>query len=441
MTYAMSLTSLLGLSAGVAIMLVGVFVLLARPRAMVNRAFFVLALVDGMSNLLFEMREMAVEPALKLYYMATFYYFFVAFVVALALFGLLFPRPLGDRRLRPWLLAVPVTLGVATLALFALDHGLFYSPAQVGGRLVYPRTDLGQVVDLSFPLAAGIVVLKLTHDLFTDVVAPRRRQAVLVLGGMVVAYGGIFLGYIRSGLAAPERTFLAPSPFVLAEYWLGYAGFVALLVALGVRLARTRGPALEHRRFLFGCLGGAVALAVFANVGASGFFLVQILSLLVYPLLLAYAIVSAEAFQINPQVRRATMLTLGSAGIAAVFVIAESLLDDYLGRALSFLDSGLVATILSALIAASLAVPMLRLATRLVNRVAPELAEDAQHTKNLALYRLTLEGALQDGMLDARESRALLALRDGLGISEREHQELVAQVRASLGVEISSSRM
>lgn len=432
MAWDFSLDNSLGIIAACAIVLVGAFVLVARPAAAAHRAFFLFALMDGFSSGLFALRNMTDDPALRAYFMGTYYYFYVAFLVGLIGFGLLYPRPLGGDRARRPLLYATVGLGLGILLLYAVRHDLFW---YLRGE-TFGRETAGILVQICFPIAVLGVSVKLARDALDAPTPLLREQSAIVLAGMLIGYGTLTAADGVDAITHPARTFGSIVPLWRVWAWvvvlsgLAYVALATLLVRHRARMERFT------RRLLIGALATSavfVAAAFFGrgdspgSVASLGYELGTWLGLLAFPVLLALAIARAEAFEINPQLRRATVLTLAGATIATAFVLLENFLQGFLEASLlSGLGSDLLVGILSALVAAAIIIPLLGVARRVATRFLPV---DAEHVHNLATYRLVLEGALQDGLLDARESRTLDALREALTVSEREHEVILRGVR------------
>lgn len=432
MAWDLSIQNVLGVSTAVAIILVGTFVLVARPRAATHRAFFLFALMDGMSSGLFALRDMTDEAGLRAYFMGTYYYFYLAFIVGLVGIGLLYPLPLGGERARKPLLYGVVGAGVVTLALYTIDHGWFWY-AREGG---FGRATAGILVETVFPLGVLAVIAKLTNDSLSAATPVAREQSAVMLAGMLVGYGTVIAAQAADAVSNPQRTFGSVVMLWRGWAWIVFLSALAYIAIAAILIRRRAQLAPFARRVVAAALvtaGVFVAAAFFGSGQAAaggatlGYVLSKWLGLLAFPVLLAIAIFRAEAFEINPQLRRATVLTLVGATIATTFVLLENFLQGFLEASLlAGLGSDLVVGILSALVAAAIIIPLLGVARRIATRFLPV---DAEHVHNLATYRLVLEGALQDGLLDARESRTLDALREALRISEREHEVIIRGVR------------
>ncbi len=427
---AFDLTGWLNLAAGIGILLVGLFVLVARPRATLNRVFFLMAVFDGVSTILFEYRFVTDDFGLRGFYVATYYHFFIAFIATSIGFGLIFPRPWGGARRRPWLIGIPLAFAFLTLGAFMWDRNFFWS-LDAGGN--FRRTHWGMAVSGAWIVGSAFVMVKLMGDTL-DVREPVsvRRQAGFVLAGFLVGSGTVFVTIFLETLTIANITFGSQDVFVRMLTW-AYAVMTVLLVGLFVRLLRARAQAEPTSfRFLLIAFGGIVVLSTAGAASQSAAVLGQLLGLIAYPLLLAYAIVGNEAFQINAQLRRATAITLAGAGIASVFITVENIVQDYVAGELTFITSELAIDFVAAQLAALIILPSIGIARRIVHRFLPI---DMEHAKNLAVYRFAVEGALEDGFLEERESRTLEALRERLRVSNREHADILRSARESYELE------
>lgn len=197
----LSLNNLIGLTAGVLVLGVGVFVLAARPNSGVNRTFFLLALADGASTILFGSSYAVETPALATYFRATYWYFFLLFIALLASFGVLFPRPFHRRGTTPAALAL---IGVVTLALallYARRHDLFWSARLVDGRVVYAMEPLGNVAQIAFAGATAFLGARMTLLVLHEPSPSHRRQAAFVAIDDLPVFGNVVVDNRGDGIS------------------------------------------------------------------------------------------------------------------------------------------------------------------------------------------------------------------------------------------------
>ncbi len=433
MSYTITWLNVLGLAAGILILAVGAFVLYARPRGTINRAFFGLAVLDGLSGILFYFWLMANEPGLQVLFNATYYPLFIAFPGYLLAFGLLFPVALGGEEWKKRISGSVLAATLGTIALHALKPDWFWDIVPRGQGVMIQDTTGGQLVIAFFWISTAAVIMKLAWGLLNTNHPKEKRMTGLFLAGMSVGYATSFLAGLVFAMMDSSTRFLDIQEFGL--FVLHLAGVLAtasfLFVVIWLFRRRAALSSRTHRTFLFTVF--AIAILVPARLfSEDGFYMSQILGLVAYPLILAYAIVTQEAFDINPQVRNAAAVGAAGALFAAGFVIGEDFLQDILAAGfLGEVASPVAVQAISAVLAAAINLPIFLGARRLAQRAFSGALVDPKHLGNLATYRLVLEGALEDGILGARESKALKTLRAELGISQREHEEITAQVHAS----------
>lgn len=431
-----SITHILGLSAGALIVGVGAFVLVARPGAWLNRFFFALALVDGAGTILFQLAAMADDSYFRAFFAGSFWYFQIAFISALLAFGLVFPRPVPGLR-SDFLAAAPLVAGAVAVAAYVARHHWFWTPLAQGSDWAFSNGPAGNVVMAAFVAGVALIAARLTRHVLVEASVSHRRQAAFVLGGMVLAYAPYATtSVVQALLTRPFGTFFSSRIDVSGAYWAFALMCVVLVGAAVVLLRDTDAGRARDRRFVLGCLSIVLAFTAFsaATPSAAVLLLLQNLGLLAYPMLLGYAIVRYEVFDIDRRLRRIATGTLVATVLAAAFIVAENAAEEILAeRVFGGLDSAFVAGAGAAVAVTVLSVPVARASHSLVRRLIPELDRDELRERKVEVYRHGLEGALADGMLEERESRTLAALRQSLGVTDEEHARLVAEVRSRAG--------
>lgn len=429
MALAVTPIQLLGVVAGVAMLGLGAFVVMAQPRSTVTRAFFLLAIADGASTILFALRNMATTVAERAYFMATYEYFFIAFVALLAGFGLLVPRPAASRSARRALAASLVVAALVALVAYVIDHGWFWRVDPARGTI---RTGpAGFAVNIAFILLTGIVCARLTRTVLVAE-ATLRRQAAFILGGMALGYGSLAISPLAAALPGGTLPFDPARPG-LSYLYGSYVVTSAILVACIVVLVRQRRRLdRDVRRFLLGSALGMLAMVALSNLPGSSPAAVQFVALLAYPIILGYAIVRYAVFDIDAKLRRAATLTFVAAGVSGAFLVTENVLASLIEDRLfsSAFASTVTASIVAAIAAALVLMPIVRVARSVASRVVPSLSSDALAERKREVYRHSLAGALLDG-LDEEESATLARLRDALGITADEHALLVRDIKAA----------
>lgn len=426
----LTLANVVGASAGLLIVGVGVFVLAARPESPLHRFFFLLALLDGASTTLLRLFLMADEAWWQRYFLGAYFYFFIAFIALLACFGILFPKPLASTPQRYAALAAVALASGALLVVYTLDHALFWSSSS-GSAIAAVVEPVGNVVNVGFVLVIAILVVRLTQALRADPSRSHRRQASFVLGGMALAYLPYPWTVVVQDLAAQGLApFLAGRWDRVLAHWV-FLGAAATSVVSVVLLWRADKVPEHERRFALLCYAGVAALAITSLLVPTGGFGIALRAggLLAYPVLLGYAIARYEVFDIDRQLRRAATITLSLAAIGAAFIVAEDALSQLLQqRLLAGISSAWVSGGIAAIATGLASIPIAHASRKAAARIVPELSRDELHERKLEIYRHSLAGALADGILREGESRTLSALRASLGISDHEHKRLIAEV-------------
>ncbi|HET6403230.1 MAG TPA: hypothetical protein VFH78_01180 [Candidatus Thermoplasmatota archaeon] len=433
MPLALTPTHVVGLCAGALLVGVGLFVLVARPESPLHRLFFALALADGASTAALQLRNASTDAWWRVAFMEWYWASILAFIVLLVAFGALFPRPLGGSATRRWAVPLAAAAYVALLGAYVLAPTLAWRhvPGPLGGTFEYgPLGAL--VIGVGMFGGAALVLGRLTYFLLRPHPESHRRQAVFVLAGMLVAYVPVasvnaILAYRVVG--AGYLTAGAPA------HALGRASYLLVVAAALAALLLTRGLPRFDRNVVRAATGAAIALSVATLLlpGALTGALVKAIALLAYPILLCYAILRFEVFDIDARLRRAATVTLVGAMLAAAFVaassVAESFLEDRLG---SLVRAELVAGITAALVTAAVSVPVSRASRLVVQRVAPTLTGHELDARKEEVYYHALCAVVCAAAPDPHDSRALESLRATLRISDATHQRLVqaAQARA-----------
>lgn len=429
----LSATNVIGLIAGTLVVAVGVFVLAARPHSGLHRLFFLLTFADGVSTILSRLSFVVDAPQLAAYFRGTYWYFFLLFVALLAVFGVLFPRPLLRRGATPAMLALVGVAFASVTALYVLRHDLFWSVTVVGGRASFPTEPMGNGVAIVWMLATAFIAGRLTHLVLRDGSDSHRRQAAFVLGGMTLAYAPYAATVTAQALFDARGTFLESRPDRVLAYW-AYATFCVGLLASAFFLWRERRPeGAAERRFVLGCYAGVLALAIGAALFPTPAIaaLLRMVALLAYPTLLGYAIARYEVFDIDRRLRRAATVTLSAVALTVAFVLVENAAENALQqRVFGGIPSQWVAGSGAAIITAFVFVPVARASRKAAARLVPELSHDEIHQRKLEIYRHSLAGALADGILREGESRTLAALRSSLGITDSDHARILSEVVA-----------
>lgn len=421
-----------GIVAGALIISIGAFVLAAKPGSLLHWLFFVLALVDGASTILYGLATSVIEGGqARVYFWGTYWYHFIAFIAFLALFGMLFPKPLAGRALRLIAMGLVVSLALAAIALFVVDHGLFWTPSPTA-PIPAVFTPAGNLVNISFVVVVALLVLRLTLALLHERSESHRRQGAYVLGGMALAYLPYPCTVVAQDLAINGVNVFYDGRWdrVLA-HWAFLGAVLAMIASAAILLRGVVPEARDERRFVIACYAAVLALGAigFAFPAQGVGILLRRVALLAYPVLLGFAIVRYEVFDIDRKLRRAATVTLTTVGLTIMFVLAESFAQNLLQqRLLAGVPVGWVSGTAAAIVTAGVFVPVTRASRKAASKLVPELSHDELYERKLEIYRHSLAGALADGILQEGESRTLTALRSSLGISDTEHKRLLAEV-------------
>ncbi len=424
----------LALAAGALLIAIGFFVLLARPHAALHRMFFVFALVDGMSTILFELRNMAPPGPLREYLMATYWYFFIAFNALLTCFALAFPTPTGRARDMSRTLVVAGSAWTLVLIAYAARHDWFWTRAVSGAG--YTFSPLGHAVIGAFVLATSFAIVRLARAVLNGPMESHSRQAVFVFGGMMLGYAPFATTSFASRLMTDPAYHLFGARIDLVLLNWTYALACVVFAAVAVAVIRNRDETRRDLRRIAGAsIGGVLALTLITLASPSLVVVdvIQIAGILAYPALLAYAIARYELFDINARVRRAAMLPMLAASMSAIFIVVESNVATVLeGRVFAGFGSDATGSAVAGLAAAAVALPFTHGIKRFLARVMPDLAGDEMRRRKLEIYAHSLAGALSDGIMDPHESRALTALRESLGITTEDHDRIAGDLKRAL---------
>lgn len=145
---------------------------------------------------------------------------------------------------------------------------------------------------------------------------------------------------------------------------------------------------------------------------------------LVYVLLLSYAVLQAQIFDIDLRIQTVLQRSTVAAVIAGAFFVGSEVLESVIPV------DDVVLGILTASVIVLLLRPVQHVAERLARRAMPgvEATPDYLESRKLVVYRAALEGALQDGVVTEREREILDRLRTELEISEEDAARVQREV-------------
>lgn len=346
-------------------------------------------------------------------------------------FGILLVLPFAVpyRRLPARVMRVLVPGLMAACALpFAVTSVVTYyrgSPQWCGMDLLFSLLYYGT------PVLGTIVLL----DAYLSSAPGRaRNQARFFLGAYAMK-----LAQFVGGFAAAVQLSYRPAMFCLEESALfgaaqaariafslaAGATFLALLLALAVawtpwrRAERTRTPWEDASVIGIAALG----FVVFAPGVPS-----ELEYLVLRPLVLGYALLSTQLLDADVRRNRAAVAVAVVAASGAIYFVAVRALSA-LGAAPEVVAAGSFMAALAGGLA--LGGPVVR---------AVGKGDDASETRRLAVYRMALDAAEAEGQ-DGRAFDSLRALREELGITDREHAIVAGAPPAPRAVEAGPARV
>jgi tRNA A-37 threonylcarbamoyl transferase component Bud32 len=421
------------IASGVLMAGLGAGLLLANPRKDWNRVFALLAVFWGVQIVSVNMVRLTADAQaarfageLGLAFLIPLYFFIVVFAA-------IFPRPrppFGTSTAALGVLALPA--GAALVALFAAPGSLIAS--------VRPGAD-GAFTLVWGPLVPVLLVAPLYGALFYALFAMMRRlgeaaspierkQVTFVLAAL-----GLFVAHVtptelaRFGSAAAglgtSEAGAADAAAIAAVMLAGLALLAVLAGKLVARALRGAGaPERREARTALGALalGAGSALAVQALAAAGGPEL-EVLGVLRAGsvALIVYAIARYQLFDLDLRVKglaAGSTALLGGAAVGAAAWIA--LQQGSVGPA--------VGAGLTLAVALAAFVPLLRVSTRLADRVLPAVSREGEHLylRKLEVYRASVEALLREGQAPQAAEPGLAELRGKLGLTERDHGIVVS---------------
>ena len=305
------------------------------------------------------------------------------------------------------------TIGMAARIALPFQYLAFLAVA-LDSPLVAPfRTPVAKKILNAASVAAAIFVLARPGLFFSDLYSPGwapwnfqfvkfglrvvQLQGVVYLFGLVVALSAYFR--TKKGSVARNRAMWFAIAFGLRDI---YAGIVQLLYPV-IR------PIPFWGDFIY-------------NPGQAIFFSV-------YILLLAYAVLHSQLFDIDLRIRWAIkQSTLAAAVVATIFLLSEGA-----DRLLSA-ELGSIAGLLAAAIVVFFLAPLQHLAERVAGVAMPNTQNTPEYAafRKMQVYEAAVAEAQLEGGISKKERALLNRLRDSLGVSTSDAEAIDVQMQDRL---------
>jgi hypothetical protein len=275
----------------------------------------------------------------------------------------------------------------------------------------------------------------LAVSLHTPLVAPFRSLAARVLLDLASIVAAIYV-FANPHMFISElyRPGWAPWNFQFVD--LGQRGaqlqgivyLFGLIAAVTVYIRARKGSIARNRAKWFAIAFGfrdvfvgitQILYPIFRPVPFWGDFVYnpgQTLAYSAYFLLLAYAVLRFQLFNIDLKVKFILQQSTVGALIIGGFIVGSEVLESFVPV------SGTVLNIVVAIAILIVLRPMQRLALRMTNSLMRSVQNTPEYlgVRRLVVYRAALEGAVEDGVITDKERSILDHLRDSLGISPEE---------------------
>ncbi len=441
MTFVWEPAAAVNAASGVLMSLLGAALLFSNPRRDWNRLFGVLAALWGLQIVAANTVRLTVDPnvallsgRLTLAFLIPLYFFIVAFAAT-------FPRP------RPPFGTSGVAVAALTLPAAAALAVLFLEPDLLIVDII--QTPEGRwtlrwgrlmpyLVTAPFFGALSYALFVMMRR-FEEAPSSTERKQV----GSVLAALGLYAAYYsprqlssfgREALgfeAAPEAS-NAEAALIAAIM----AATVAILVAIAARLVRRirahpRGPVRRQATTILAIIGVGMLAALLAEalggLGGPSLELVGVVRLGSIGLIV-FAIARYQLFDLELRAKQGTTA-------ASVLLIVGALGGAVYWGMRQLAVSALVQVSVSGVVAAVALVPMLHVAYRLADRVAPRVDEEGDHVylRKLEVYRAAVERFLARGEEPDASDPELRELRERLSLGDRDHAVAATLAETTVG--------
>ena len=333
------------------------------------------------------------------------------------------------------------------LSLILILEGVFVAGA-IGLLFFFDNPTI--VTALVTCAAAALVALPFQYlsflavSLDTPLVAPFRSRGATVLLGLASAVAAIFV-FANPHLFISElyRPGWAPWNFQYAE--LGQRGaqlqgivyLFGLIAAVSAYFRTRKGSIARNRAKWFAIAFGfrdvfvgitQILYPIFRPVPFWGDFVYNpgnAMTYSAYFLLLAYAVMRFQLFNIDLKVKFVLQQSTVGALIIGGFIVGSEVLESFVPV------SGTVLNIIVAIAILVVLRPIQRLALSMTDRLMHSVQNTPEYlgVRRLVVYRAALEGVIEDGLVTDKERRILDHLRDDLGISPGEAVALENEIK------------
>jgi hypothetical protein len=286
----------------------------------------------------------------------------------------------------------------------------------------------GSVLAASLPFAYGYTQAILTGSLWSLLVllalrfrtAPdshARRQHAVASAALLV-YPGLLVGVFSMGGGSPINPPLGwlglAEAGLLFVLWIRNTGRPDGAVARNVALASLAVPLAGM--VLWGLLGGTIAVDAAGTYGIVRTIAVAIL---------AYGVIRHQLLDLDVKIRWTINKGTLAAVFLAVFFIVSNVAQNVLGQAMGLFAGGVASGLLFFAL-----VPLQRVAERVANAAVPTSRglRALPHADRVALYRDQLQLAWRDGTVDKGERALLIQLRERLGLSTDEAEQMEREI-------------
>ncbi len=333
---------------------------------------------------------------------------------------------------------LPTNRAVATLALvdatFMFNGALFYATDDLAAVRAF-QIMIFQGIGLSF-LAYLNLLSYFRAGGFSWLHAPPARFVLWMLAipalALPMAFPDAYIGGWQQPSYAPFEVVFGPA----ANVTIALYSLVALIGLGSAIAARVRAPTALMRKqantyvAAFGARDTVMVFSTFIVVsgvwpGETGLMvgttLAPLLMELLFALLLGYAVLRFQAFDIELRVKLGINRTTLAAIFLAVFFVVGTISSEYLVDRLGFALGGVAAGMLLFAIA-----PLQRFAERVSNRAMPDVQDTPEYRTRRAkeMYQAAYEGMLVDDHITEKEKDVLAALAQDLGLGPKQVRDI-----------------